>query len=188
MTVLAPRHLITAVEFDRMAEADVFAPGARLELIEGEIVEMSPIGLQHAVVVRRLINLLTRMLGEDEALVDAQNPIVLGDLSEPQPDIALFKSRADFYADAHPRPEDVLLLIEVADTSLAYDREVKLPIYARARIPEVWIADLKGSTVEVHRDPGPTGFEDVQRFANPDSALSPGLLPRLSLRVEQIVG
>ena len=188
MTVLAPRHLITAAEFDRMAEADVFAPGERLELIEGEIVEMSPIGLQHAVVVRRLINLLTRILGEDEALVDAQNPIVLGDLSEPQPDIALFRSRADFYADAHPRPEDVLLLIEVADTSLAYDREIKLPIYASARIPEVWIADLRGAAVEVHRDPASAGYADVQRLEGPDSVLTPRLLPQLSLTVEQIVG
>jgi Uma2 family endonuclease len=188
VTALAARHLITATEFDRMAEAGIFAPDERLELLEGEIIEMSPIGFQHAVVVRRLINLLARLLHEDEAIVDAQNPVGLGDLSEPQPDVVLYRPRSDFYAMAHPGPEDVLLLIEVADTSLAYDREVKLPIYAHHRIAEVWIADLRGKAVEVYRNPGRDGYAQTERLADPGSALSPRALPRLRLTVEQVVG
>lgn len=188
MTALLARHLISTAEYDRMAAAGIFAPGQRLELIEGEIVEMSPIGFLHAVVVRRLNNLLTRLLRQDEALVDAQNPIVLGDLSEPQPDLVLLEPRDDFYADAHPGPEHVLLLVEVADTSLRFDREVKLPIYARHLIPEVWIVDLQGKAVETFREPGPAGYERRRRLTDPAAALSPLRLPRLQLTVEQVLG
>ncbi len=169
-----------------MCEAGVFSQGDRLELIEGEIIEMSPIGKRHAAVVRRLNNLLTRALGEDEALVDAQNPVVLGDISEPQPDLALLRPRADFYAE-HPRPEDILLLIEVADTSLAYDREVKVPTYALHGVSEVWIADLSGAAVEVYRRPTADGYARVQRLAGPEDVVSPRLLTQLRLPVKALV-
>ena len=165
-----------------------FDENDRLELIEGEIVEMSPIGRRHAGRVRYLINLLTRRLAGDEAVIDAQDPVVLGDLSEPQPDLAVLAPREDFYADEHPRPEDVLLLIEIADTSLAYDREVKAPIYARYGVPEVWIADLEGNAVEVYREPATGGYAQRERLDAPDAALSPRLLPRLSLTVRDLVG
>ena len=118
-------HQITTTEFTRMGEAGIFEPGHRFELIEGEIIEMSPIGRRHAACVRCLINLLTRTLG-GAAVVDAQNPLVLGDLSQPQPDLVVLKARDDFYADDHPRPQDVAFLIEVADSSLLYDRETKI--------------------------------------------------------------
>jgi Uma2 family endonuclease len=171
-----------------MCEVGVFREDDRLELIEGEIIEMSPIGRRHAAAVRRLNNLLTRQLGQDEALVDAQNPIVLGDLSEPQPDLALLRPSSDFYADEHPRPEEIMLLIEVADTSLAYDREVKVPTYARYGVPEVWIADLDGAAVEVYRGPAADGYSRVERLTDPDAILSPRLLPQLRLRVKALAG
>ena len=170
-----------------MCEAGVFREGDRLELIQGEIIEMSPIGKRHATAVRRLNNLLARRLGEDEALVDAQNPVVLGDISEPQPDLVLLRPRPDFYAE-HPRPEDILLLIEVADTSLAYDREVKIPICARYGVPEVWIADLNGAAVEVYRQPTADGYSLVERLDDPEAVISPRLLPQLRLRVKALVG
>ncbi len=188
MTGLAARHLFTSSEFTRMCETGIFGEDERLELIEGEIVEMSPIGRRHAGKVRYLINLLARRLGEDEAFVDAQNPVVLGDLSEPQPDLAILRPRADLYANEHPEPEDILLLIEVADTTLAYDREVKVPIYARHGVPEVWIADLNGAAVEVNRQPTATGYARKQRLEDPKSVLTPQLLPQLSLMVETLVG
>ncbi len=187
MTVLVAKHLITASEFNHMCEARVFREDDRLELIEGEIIEMSPIGKRHAAAVRRLNNLLARRLGEDEALVDAQNPVVLGDLSEPQPDLALLRPRSDFYAE-HPRPEDILLLIEVADTSLAYDREVKIPTYARHGVPEAWIVALEGAVVEIYRRPAADGYADVERLDDPEAVVSPSLLPQLQLRVKDLVG
>ena len=169
-----------------MCEAGVFRDADRLELIEGEIIEMSPIGERHAAAVRRLNN-LTRRLGEDEALVDAQNPVVLGDISEPQPDLAILRPRSDFYAE-HPRPEDILLLIEVADTSLAYDREVKVPTYSRYGVPEVWIADLNNAVVEVYRRPTADGYASVERLDDPEAVISPQLLPQLRLPVKAMVG
>lgn len=187
MTVSVAKHLITASEFTQMCEAGVFREDDRLELIEGEIIEMSPIGKRHAAAVRRLNNLVTRSLGEDEALVDAQNPVVLGDVSEPQPDLALLRPRSDFYAE-HPGPGDILLLVEVADTSLAYDREVKVPTYARHGVPEVWIADLEGSVVEIYRRPTADGYARVERLDDLAAVVSPRLLPQLRLRVRDLVG
>ena len=186
MTALAAKRLIRASEFTRMCEAGVFSEDDRLELIEGEIIEMSPIGKRHAAAVRRLINLVTRRLGQDEALVDAQDPVVLGDLSEPQPDLALLRPSPSFYADEHPRAEDVLLLIEVADTSLTYDREVKVPTYARHGVPEVWIADLGGAAVEFYREPTADGYARFERLDDPEAVVSPQLLPQLRLRVKSL--
>ncbi len=188
MTVLTAKRLITASEFDQMCEAGIFRQDDRLELIEGEIIEMSPIGKRHATAVRRLNNLLTRRLGEDEALVDAQNPVVLGDLSEPQPDLALLRPSPVYYADEHPGAGDILLLIEVSDTSLAYDREVKVPTYARHGVPEVWIVDVTGAVVEVYRRPAAGGYARVERLDDPEAVVSPRLLPQLRLSVRSVVG
>jgi len=169
-----------------MGEAGIFGENHRLELIEGEIIEMSPIGRRHAARVRRLINLLARQLGEDEAVVDAQNPVVLSDISEPQPDVVLLKPQPAVY-DEHPGPEDVLLIIEVADSSLAFDRKVKAPLFARCGIPEVWILDVNGSAVEVYRGPTVDGYARVERLAEPDAALTPELLPQLRLSVGRLL-
>lgn len=135
-----------------MGEICIFGEDERVELIDGVIREMSPKGSKHTASVRRLTNLLPRLL-HSRALVSIQDPIVLNDDTEPEPDIAMMKNRDDAYAEAHPRPEDVLFLIEVADTSLEYDREVKLPRYAATGIPEVWIVNLVESIIEVYREP-----------------------------------
>ena len=130
-----------------MAEVGILAPDERLELIEGDIIAMSPIGGPHANAVRRASKLFTLRL-VDRAEVSAQNPIRLSARAEPQPDLALLRPREAGYPD-HPRPEDVLLVVEVADTSLAHDRRVKVPLHARLSIPELWVEDLNGGVLEV---------------------------------------
>ena len=139
-------------EFHRMAEAGVFGEDDRLELLDGEIVRMTPIGSPHAGCVNRLNRLLTAAVGSD-ALVSVQNPVVCGDRTELQPDLAILRSRPDFYSRAHPRPEDVHALIEVADSSIRYDEGVKLQAYALAGIPALLIVDLGARVVTVYRTP-----------------------------------
>ena len=154
MSVAFPlsRHALTVDEYHRMADAGILRAGDRVELIEGEIIDMSPIGSDHASVVNRLISLMVRAVGIS-AIVSAQNPIHLNDLSEPQPDLALLRYRDDYYRAALPGAADVLLVVEVADSSLRYDREIKLPLYARHAIPEVWIVDLEQRRLEIHLRP-----------------------------------
>lgn len=147
------RHAVTAGEYLRMGEAGVFAPEARLELIDGEIIEMARIGSPHAAIVKILNRLLVRLVGE-RAIVSVQDPVVATERSVPQPDIALLKPRADGYYSAHPGAADVLLLVEVSDTTLAFDLDTKIPLYARAGIAEVWVIDVNARSVRVHRDPG----------------------------------
>ncbi|MDQ3917533.1 MAG: Uma2 family endonuclease, partial [Acidobacteriota bacterium] len=135
MSVEIARHFFTVDEFERMGAAGIFHPDDRLELIGGEIVEMSPIGSSHAACVKFLSALLQRLFG-GTLIVSTQDPIRLDDFSEPQPDVALLRWREDFYRHAHPTPADVLLVVEVADTTVESDRQVKIPLYARAGIPE----------------------------------------------------
>lgn len=151
------RHPISADEYLRMGEAGVFAPEVRLELIEGEIVEKAPIGSPHAGMVNLLNRLFTRLAG-DRAVVSVQNPLVIGDRSVPQPDLALLKPRADDYSGAHPNAGDVLLVVEVADTTLPFDLQIKVPLYARAGIREAWVVDLQNRALRVFRDPGADGY------------------------------
>lgn len=146
------RHPITVDEYFRMGERGVLAPEARVELIEGEIIDMSPIGPPHASKTNRLNRIFADAFGS-RVIVSVQNPIVLGDLSAPQPDIVLLKPRDDFYEAMHPEADDVLLLVEIADSSLSHDRDRKLPLYARFGIAEVWLIDVEGRHMDVHRDP-----------------------------------
>jgi Uma2 family endonuclease len=149
----APRkHLITVDEYYRMAEVGLLAPDARVELIEGEIIDMVPIGTRHARAVGHLHNLFALAVG-NRALVRSQGPVRLSHRSEPEPDIALLAPRADEYAHSHPGPSDVLLLVEISDSTLDYDRNVKLPLYARHGIPEAWIVDLQHNELHVCRLP-----------------------------------
>lgn len=148
------RRRFTVDDYHRMAEVGIFTEDDRVELIEGEIFETTPIGSPHAGRVNRLTAMLVHAVG-NRAVVAAQNPVALGERSEPQPDIALLRPRADFYKDASPVAADVLLLIEVADASLETDRDIKVPLYARHGIPEVWIVDIP------HRQ--------VLRFAVPEA-------------------
>lgn len=135
-----------------MARAGILGEDDRVELIDGEIVKKMTIGPSHASVVVRLNRFFSGLAG-DHFVVSVQNPVALGEFSEPEPDLMLLKLRPDFYAEAHPRPEDVLLLIEVAESSLEVDTEVKVPLYARHRIREVWLVDLFGRNVTVYRQP-----------------------------------
>ena len=151
------RHPITAEEYLRMGETGVFAPDARLELIDGEIIEMAPIESPHAGMVNTLTRFFSRHAG-DLVLVAVQNPLVVGERSAPQPDLALLKPRADNYSGSHPTVSDVLLVVEVADTTLRYDLGTKIPLYARSGIPEAWVVDLQERAVRVFRDPGASGY------------------------------
>jgi len=140
-----------------MAESGVLRPDARVELLDGQIIDMAPIGPAHGGSVNRLIRLFSE-LGDGRWLVSAQNPVHLDRHSEPQPDLTLLKPAPDDYTTRHPGPEDVLLLIEVSDTSLAYDRLEKLPAYGREGIAEVWIVNLPEQTIEVYREPHFAGY------------------------------
>ena len=144
------RHRLTVDDYYRMAEVGILKPDARVELIEGEIIDMAPMGSRHADVVSELSSRLVAAVGRN-ARVRCQLPVGLDEYSEPEPDVVVVKPRR--YTSRHPTPDDVLLLIEVSDSSLAFDRSVKLPLYARHGIPEVWIVDLSTDHIYAHRDP-----------------------------------
>ena len=186
MAVQVERTLrrFTVDEYRRMADAGVFRPGERVELIDGEIVEMAPIGRRHANCVNNLTRLLITRLG-DRAIVSPQNSIRISMRSEPQPDLTVLRRRAISYKDEDATASDVLLLIEVADTSLAYDRNVKLRLYAAAGIPEVWIVDAAGEEIEIYRSPESGGFREVQR-ARPGGTVTPSAFPDLTLAVADV--
>jgi len=179
------RRPFTAAQFEQMVQMGFFAEKDRLELIQGEIIEMSPIGSKHAAAVDRLIELFSSV--NRQCIVRSQNPIRLSDLSEPQPDVALLRRRDDFYAAGHPQPADVLLLVEVAETSLAYDREVKVPLYAQAGIPEVWLLNLNEAELTVYRSPVNGKYTEV-RYPQPGDAVSPVRLPEASYLADQVTG
>ena len=179
------RHRLTVRDYQRMGEAGIFHEDERVELIEGEIVDMAPIGSGHSGKVNQLNTILQRAVGE-RAIVSIQNPIVLGDHSAPQPDIALLRPQADYYATAHPQARDVLLVIEVADTTLEYDRAVKLPLYARHGISEVWLVDVTGRRLTVHRRPAPEGYRETFEPATVAALTLPGL-PDLTVNLEALV-
>jgi len=161
-----PRHRLTIRDYHRLGEAGILGRDDRVELLEGLLVDMSPIGPRHALVVERLnVWLVTAFSGR--AWVRVRNPVVLDDGSEPQPDFALLRPHWDGYPAEHPRPPDIFLLIEVSDTSLAFDRGPKLEIYARAGVGEVWIVDLTTNAVLVHRHPSGAGYASETRFVAP---------------------
>jgi Uma2 family endonuclease len=168
------RRPITVTEYHRMGEVGILGERDRVELIEGELVAMSPIGSYHQGTVNRLNHSLVQAIGE-RAIVSVQGTVRLDDLTEPDPDFALLMPRPDFYREAHPGPSDVLLLIEVADTSLNYDRAVKRALYARHGISELWIIDLSAGEVEVCRQPGADGYAAVTRVGR-DEDLEPEML------------
>jgi Uma2 family endonuclease len=178
------RHPITVEEYLRMGEGNVFAPDARLELIEGEIIEMAPIGSPHAGTVAILGQLLVRAAG-DAGVVWVQNPVRIGDRSMPQPDVVLLKPRADMYTRSHPLPAEVLLLIEVSDSTLRFDVATKVPLYARAGVVEAWVVDLEASVVRVYRDPEATGYRAGFTVSGEDRVTALAM-PRVSVRVSEL--
>lgn len=163
MSLPVAHYRFNVDEYHRMGEAGILGPDDRVELIDGEIVMMTPIGSRHAACVDRCTRLFTRLVGDD-AIVRVQNPIQLDDYSEPEPDISLLRPRADFYATAHPMPSDVLLVVEVADTSIGYDREIKLPLYGSMGILEVWIVDLGRRCIDTYHGPIAGGYDEHRRY------------------------
>lgn len=145
------RHRITVHDYHRLAEIGVLAPDARVELIEGEIIDMAPIGKDHQSIVDQLTRALVRAVG-DNAIVRVQGSVRLSEWSEPQPDVLLLAPRPDFYRSEFALGTDTLLLIEVSDTTLRYDRDVKVPLYARHGVPEIWIVDVSGDALLVYGD------------------------------------
>lgn len=187
MAATLKRYRFTVDEYDRMAEVGLLTQCDRVELLDGDIVEMSPIGDRHAGVVARISHVLSRRLG-DRSTVWGQNPLGLRVVrSVPQPDVALLRPRDDFYTTGRPGPDDTLLLIEVMDTTAARDRGVKLPLYARAGIVEVWLVDLRHDTIEVCRQPVPSGYADVQVLGR-GSAVTPQEFPDVSVTVDALLG
>ena len=173
------RRPLSVDDYHRMADAGIFGPEERVELIEGEIIAMPPVGPDHASLVDRLTRTFVRAVG-DAAIVRVQNPVRLSRFSEPQPDLCLLAPRDDFYAGAHPRSADTILAVEVAKSSLAYDVNRKAPLYAREGVPELWIVDADGRAVTRYRSPGPRGYADAVAL----DLARPVPLPSLGVNVD----
>ena len=180
------RRLFTADEYYRLADVGILGEDDRVELLDGDIVQMTAIGSRHAACVDRL-NVLLQPSVAGRAILRVQNPVRLDFRSEPEPDFAVLRLKADYYASAHPTPADVLLVIEVADSSLAFDRDVKIPLYARSGIPEVWLIDLEEHRVEIYTEPAPDGYVH-SRLAVRGERLGCAALPSLDLSVDEVVG
>lgn len=193
LDVLAPpapvtiaRHRFSRHNFHAMVNSGILTEDDRVELIEGEIVQMSPINAAHAGHINRIVRLFSTRLGE-RAIVGAQNPIELGNDSEPQPDIALLNPRSDFYEQGHPSAADVLLLVEVADSSLEYDRSVKAPLYARSGVRELWIVNLRDERIELYRDLAGKDYK-TRQFVERGETFSALAFPEITFRAEDILG
>jgi Uma2 family endonuclease len=186
MAVALKRRLFTVDEYYRMAEAGILTADDRVELIEGEIVEMSPIGSPHAGQVNHLNSILTTRLG-GRAIVSVQNPVRLSQRSEPQPDLAILRPRDDSYRRSHPGPADILLIIEVMDTTVEMDRRVKAPLYARAGVRETWLLDVNAERIEAYRAPTPEGYRDVRVLRRGES-VTPEAFPDLTFSVDALIG
>ena len=154
------RHRLSVADYYRMAEVGILAPDARVELIDGEIVDMAPIGSRHNATASRLAKTLQEAVG-DAAIVQSQGSISLGAYSEPEPDIALLRPHADSYWSALPSAADIFLLVEVAGSSLRFDRDVKIPLYARHLLPEVWLIDTEALRLTRYRNPVRSGYSSI---------------------------
>lgn len=187
MGALLPQRPFTVEEFHRLGEVGILDRQERVELLNGQVIEMAAIGSRHAACVRRLLRLLGKEVGS-ELVVDVQNPVHIDDVTELVPDLMLLQPRGDFYASAHPRPEDVLIVIEVADATLHYDRNLKISRYGTAGIREAWLVDLPNRLIEVFHDPSPeSGYTQSAGF--PEGAAAESIsVPGLSLQVADVLG
>jgi Uma2 family endonuclease len=184
MTAQMSRHQFTVAAYAQMWRSGIFREDDRVELLDGEVRTMSPIGPLHAAIVKRLNTILSKLIPAT-AIVSIQDPIHLSDYTEPQPDVALLHYRADFYAQGHPVADDILMVIEVADSSIEYDRDEKLPRYAQAHIAEVWIIDLNQLTIEQYSQPR-NGKYLVKRLLERGDTITSHVLPTLVLAVDAI--
>lgn len=181
------RHRLHVDEYHRIAEAGVFGEGDRIELIDGDLIDMAPIGQGHAAIVCGLNEALFKACA-GRAIVSPQNPVQLDQSSEPQPDLAVLRRRADFYATGErPGPADVLLLVEVADSSLRFDQNVKLPLYARAGIAELWIVDLQRRMLYVYRKPDGDAYGEMTTH-QPGDQISLALVPEIVVTLDLVFG
>ena len=187
MAIQLSKRLFTVAEFTRMAEGGVLREDDRVELLEGEVVEMTPIGARHAFAVMTLDYALSEALSPEQAVRRIQSPIQLGEFSQLQPDIALVRPPLSRYAARHPQAPDVFLLVEVAQTSADYDREVKVPLYAQHGVAEVWLIDLNKNRLECFREPAGQGYQSRQTPA-PHEALAPASLPDCEIRLQDLPG
>lgn len=179
-----PRRRLTVDEYYRMAELGILAPDAHVELIEGEIIDMTPQGSRHSAIISRLYERLSSAVGSG-AIVRCQQPIRLGNRSEPEPDFAIVKPEPAYYAHGHPVAGDVLLLIEIAHTSFRYDRHVKVPLYARHGIAEVWVIEIEAGRVHLFRAPRDGNYTEVSTVGRPD-VLTPLALPLVRIDLSDI--
>lgn len=180
------RRKFTVSQYHQMVDAGILNENDRVELIRGEIVEMTPIGRRHAACVARIVKLLTILL-QERAIVWPQNPIELDDNSEPQPDIALLQPRQDFYESEKPQSQDIILLVEVADTTVESDRNVKIPLYAENGIVEVWLVDINAECVEVYREITSNGYQNIQSFQRGQN-LSIQAFQDINITVDEVLG
>jgi len=175
VAALPHQHLHTVEDYYRMAESGILKPEDKVELIEGVIVDMVPIGCKHTALVKKLNQILVDAVSK-RAIVSIQDPVRLNDLSEPEPDIALLKYRDDFYVEAHPGPSDILLIVEVANSSLSYDRDIKLPLYAQHNIPQVWLVDLNADELWIYSQPQHGSYQEKVK----NNLQQPIVLPEMS--------
>lgn len=185
MTTEIKTRKFTVDEYEKMVETGVLTERDNVELINGDIVEMTPIGKRHAACVNRLNRIWTNEFG-DQVIVSVQNPVRIGPDSEPEPDLSILRTKEDFYASGHPRPEEILLLVEVMESSRGIDREIKQPMYARAGVRELWLVDLDENRIEQHLNPTGQEYTDV-RILEPGDTISPAEFPDSGFRVNRIL-
>ena len=186
MSVAVSRRRFTADDYQRMGQAGILRREDHVELIDGEIIAMTPIGTRHCASVDRANRAFVTKAG-DSAIVRVQGSVRLDLYSEPEPDLVLLRPRADFYASAHPGPADILLIVEVAESSIEYDREVKARVYARSSVHEYWLADLNENVLLQHSSPDNGTYESVRRYTRGQS-LTPQLLPECLISTSDLLG
>lgn len=185
MAVEISRRLFTVHEYHLMVDAGILCEDDRVELIRGQVLEMSPIGPRHSAAVLRANNTLGKVVG-DRAIVGVQGSIRLDEYDEPQPDIYLLRPKEDFYASGHAGAKDVFLIVEMADSSLLYDQTIKMELYAETGVPEYWVADIQNDCLVVYNDPAKDGYRTVRTFGRSISVV-PQLLPDLSIPVDVLL-
>jgi Uma2 family endonuclease len=185
MATQIAKKLFTVYDYHKMVDAGILGEDDRVELIRGEIVQMSPIGPPHNGTIHRANWFLSRIIG-DLAIIGVQGSIRLDEYDEPQPDLYLLRPKEDFYTSRHAGPADILLIIEVADSSLDYDRTTKMQLYAETGVPEYWISDLQNDCIIVYRDLDNAAYRNVQQFRRGEK-LTPRLLPGCSIPVESLL-
>ncbi len=186
MTALPARKIFTVAEYHKMIDAGVFVGNSDYELIEGEIVKKITQGDFHIACINRLTRIFSRNCGDD-VILSVQNAVVISNISEPEPDVTLLKFREDFYASGKAAQEDVLLLIEVSDSTIKYDRTMKIPLYAEAGIVEVWLVNLPRQISEIYTEPENGKYKIVKKCEK-SQVVSPKLLPEINLKVSDIIG